>query len=88
MDAKLDKLLAQGILESVEHTKWEIPIVTPIKPDGSICICADYKCTLNQALQENAYPVPVLQHLLHSLGKGKVFTKLNLAQAYQQLPVD
>lgn len=30
----------------------------------------------------------VVQHLLHSLGRGRVFAKLDLVQAYQQLPVD
>lgn len=59
-----------------------------IKPDGSIRICADFKCTLNKALQANPYPVLVVQHLLHSLGPGSIFAKLDLAQAYQQLPVD
>lgn len=60
----------------------------PIKLDRSICICMDYICTLNKALQQSAYPVPVAQHLLHSLGNGKIFAKLALAQAYQQPPVD
>lgn len=46
------------------------------------------QCTLNWALQKSAYPVPVVQHLLHSLGEGKVFAKLDLVQAYQQLYVD
>ncbi|XP_033014646.1 uncharacterized protein K02A2.6-like, partial [Lacerta agilis] len=88
VDEQLDKLIAQGVLEPVDHAKWETPIVTPVKPDGSVRICADYKCTINKALQQHAYPVPVVQHLLHSLGEGKVFAKLDLAQAYQQLPVD
>ncbi|XP_058024044.1 uncharacterized protein K02A2.6-like, partial [Ahaetulla prasina] len=88
IDRELDKLVNQGILVPVDHTKWETPIVTPVKPDGSVRICADYKATLNKALQKSAYPVPVVQHLLHSLGQGQVFAKLDLAQAYQQLPVD
>ncbi|XP_058049000.1 uncharacterized protein K02A2.6-like, partial [Ahaetulla prasina] len=88
IDREIDKLVSQGILVPVDHAKWETPIVTPIKPDGSIRICADYKATLNKALQKSAYPVPVVQHLLHSLGHGQVFAKLDLAQAYQQLPVD
>lgn len=87
VDKQLDKLIAPGILKPADHATWETQIVTPIKPDGSIRICVDYKCTLNKALQQNAYPVPVVQHLLHSLGNGKIFTKLDLAQAYQQLPV-
>ncbi|XP_058023852.1 uncharacterized protein K02A2.6-like, partial [Ahaetulla prasina] len=88
IDRELDKLVSQGILVPVDHVKWETPIVTPVKPDGSVRICADYKATLNKALQKSAYPVPVVQHLLHLLGQGQVFAKLDLAQAYQQLPVD
>ncbi|XP_058023902.1 uncharacterized protein K02A2.6-like, partial [Ahaetulla prasina] len=88
IDQELEKLVSQGILVPVDHAKWETPIVTPVKPDGSVRICADYKATLNKALQKSAYPVPVVQHLLHSLGQGQVFAKLDLAQAYQQLPVD
>ncbi|XP_032067723.1 uncharacterized protein K02A2.6-like [Thamnophis elegans] len=88
VDAELDKLVAQGILEPVDHARWETPIVLPIKPDGSVRICADYRCSINRALPSNAYPVPVVQHLLHTLGEGTVFAKLDLAQAYQQLVVD
>ncbi|XP_058038754.1 uncharacterized protein K02A2.6-like [Ahaetulla prasina] len=88
IDKEIDKLIRQGILVPVDHAKWETPIVTPVKPDGSVRICADYKATLNKALQKSAYPVPVVQHLLHSLGQGQIFAKLDLAQAYQQLPVD
>ncbi|XP_060539046.1 uncharacterized protein K02A2.6-like [Pantherophis guttatus] len=86
IDEQLDKLVVQG--EPIDHARWETPIVTPIKPDGSVRLCGDYKSTLNKALQQSAYPVPVVQHLLHSLGRGRIFAKLDLAQAYQQLPVD
>ncbi|XP_032071928.1 uncharacterized protein K02A2.6-like [Thamnophis elegans] len=88
VDAELDRLVAQGVLEPVDHARWETPIVLPIKPDGSVRICADYRCSINRALPSNAYPVPVVQHLLHTLGEGTVFAKLDLAQAYQQLVVD
>ncbi|XP_015281060.1 PREDICTED: uncharacterized protein K02A2.6-like [Gekko japonicus] len=87
VEKEIDKLVEQGVLEPVPHSKWETPIVTPVKPDGSIRLCADYKCTLNKALQQHSYPVPVISHILASLGGGKIFAKLDLAQAYQQLPV-
>ncbi|XP_060546776.1 gypsy retrotransposon integrase-like protein 1 [Pantherophis guttatus] len=67
VDAELDKLVAQGILVPVDHSAWETPIVIPLKQDSSIRICTDYKCSINRALQANPYPVPVVQHLLHSL---------------------
>lgn len=76
------------MLEPVDHAHWETPIVIPMKPDGSTRVYTDYKCTLNKALQANCYPVPVVQHLLHSLGQGTIFAKLYLVQMYQQLPVD
>ncbi|XP_013917976.1 PREDICTED: uncharacterized protein K02A2.6-like [Thamnophis sirtalis] len=88
VDAELDKLLAQGILEPVDHSHWETPIVVPVKPNGLVRICADYKSTINLGLQANPYPVPIVQHLLYSLGRGCTFAKLDMAQAYQQFPVD
>ncbi|KAL3221989.1 hypothetical protein MRX96_029043 [Rhipicephalus microplus] len=86
IDAELDKLLQQGVLEPVDCAEWETPIVTPLKGNGDIRICAD-KCTINKALQQHAYPVPVVSHVLASLSGGIIFAKLDLAQAYQQLPV-
>lgn len=62
--------------------------MTLIKPDGLICICTEYKYTIKKALQQLAYPIPIINHLLHSLSEGKIFAKLNLAQTYQQLPMD
>ncbi|XP_039204570.1 uncharacterized protein K02A2.6-like, partial [Crotalus tigris] len=70
IDTELDKLIQQGILEPVDSSPWETPIVTPLKAKGDIRICADYKCTLNKALQQHAYPVPVVSHILASLKGG------------------
>ncbi|XP_060094828.1 uncharacterized protein K02A2.6-like, partial [Heteronotia binoei] len=88
IEAELDRLTAQGVLEPVDYATWETPIVTPIKPNGEVRICADYKCTINKALQDNPYPVPVVSHVLAALAGARIFGKLDLAQAYQQLPVD
>ncbi|XP_015680545.1 uncharacterized protein K02A2.6-like, partial [Protobothrops mucrosquamatus] len=88
IDAELDKLVQQGVLQPVDSSRWETPIVTPLKANGEVHICADYKCTINRALQQHSYPVPVVSHILASLQGGHIFAKLDLAQAYQQLPVD
>ncbi|XP_060110493.1 uncharacterized protein K02A2.6-like, partial [Heteronotia binoei] len=88
IEAELDRLTTQGVLEPVDYATWETPIVTPIKPNGEVRICADYKCTINKALQDNPYPVPVVSHVLAALAGARIFGKLDLAQAYQQLPVD
>lgn len=80
-------LITQGVQEPVSHARWESLIITPIKLNGAVRICADYKCTINKALQQHTYPAPVVNQLLLSLTGGKIFAKLDLAQAYLQLPV-
>ncbi|XP_060115356.1 uncharacterized protein K02A2.6-like, partial [Heteronotia binoei] len=71
IEAELDRLTAQGVLEPVTYADWETPIVTPVKPNGEVRICADYKCTINKALQDNPYPVPVVSHVLAALAGAK-----------------
>lgn len=81
-------MLKQGILEPVPHAQWDTPIVTPLNTDGSVQLCADYKCRIKKALQQYAYSVPMISHLLASISGDHVFAKLDLPQVYQQLPVN
>nr|XP_056710963.1 uncharacterized protein K02A2.6-like [Euleptes europaea] len=71
IDAELDYLVAQSVLVPVPNAPWETLIVTPLKPNGDVRICTDYKCTINTALRPHAYPVPVVSHLLASLAGGQ-----------------
>lgn len=79
IDEELDKLMEQGVLQPVIHGRWKTPIVTPLKPNGSLCICTHYKCTFNKALQDHGYLEPIISHLLATLDGAKVFGKLDLA---------
>lgn len=58
------------------------------KSDKSICICSDYKVTINQNLEEETYPLPNTEDLFAKLAGGTLFSKLDLAHAYQQLKLD
>ncbi|RXN36825.1 Transposon Tf2-11 poly [Labeo rohita] len=88
LDEELDKLVAQGIFEPVRHAKWATPIVAVAKKDGGLRICGDYRCTVNTAVKPDVYPIPTASDLFSKLAGGVVFTKLDLKQAYQQLPLD
>ncbi len=59
-----------------------------MKTDGSIHICGDYKVTVNQAAKLDTYPLPRADDLLASLAGGKTCTTLDLAHAYQQIPLN
>lgn len=88
VEAELDRLEKAGVIEKVRFSEWAAPIVPVQKRDASIRICGDYKLTINKAAQANSYPLPRIEDILALIWNAKVFTKLYLANAYQQLVLD
>ena len=88
VEQELERLEKQGIIKPVDFSDWAAPIVPVLKRDGSVHICGDYKLTVNQTAKLETYPLPKIEDLLASLAGGKAFTKLDLAQAYQQVELD
>ena len=54
----------------------------------SVRICGDYKQTVNRATEVEQYPIPRIEDLFASLTGGESFTKLDLSQANNQIPLD
>ena len=77
-----------GIIEPVKFFDWAVPIVLILNFDGSLCICGDYKVTVNQVVLPGSYPLPNVDNLLTTQTRGEAFSKLDLAHAYQQLELD
>ena len=44
--------------------------------------------TVNPVSKLDKYPIPRVEDIFATLEKGKFFTKLDLSQAYLQLPLD
>jgi len=44
----LDHLQNDGIISPVKSSEWAAPIVLVVKQGSSVCICGDYKWTLNR----------------------------------------
>lgn len=88
VEAELERLQTQGIITPVTYSEWATPVVPVAKPDNKIRLCGDYKITINPVIQLDAYPLPKIQELFASLSGGTVFSKLDLAHAYQQVPLD
>ena len=87
VECKLDRLHESGVIEPVEFTEWAAPIVPVVKSDGSVRICGDYKVTVNKVAKVDTYPLPRIEDLFASLAGGKLFSKIDLAHAYQQIPL-
>ncbi|XP_065190696.1 uncharacterized protein K02A2.6-like [Sycon ciliatum] len=88
VEKELDKLVDNNVIQPVEFAEWAAPIVPVLKSNGQVRICGDYKCTVNQAAKTDKYPLPNIEDLYVKLANGRCFTKLDLSQAYLQLPLD
>ena len=60
------------------------PIVFAKKKDGSIRFCVDYR-NLNNVTVRNRYPLPLIPELTDRLTGAKIFTKLDVRQAYHRI---
>ena len=87
VEMELKRLQQLGVIEPVTTAEWAAPIVPVMKKDGSVRICGDYKLTVNQVATTNIYPLPKIEDLLATLAGGKKFSKLDLANAYLQIPL-
>ena len=57
------------------------------KQDGTWRPCGDYR-TLNRVTEPDKYPLPRIADLSSRLAHAKVFSKLDLARAYHQIPLE
>ena len=88
VEEELDRLVQDKVLEPVQVSSWAAPIVPVLKADKtSIRICGDFKLTVNRASKLDQYPLPRVEDLFSTLSGGKTFSKLDMSQAYQQLPL-
>ena len=88
VEAELEMLVACNVISPVQFSKWAAPIIPVVKQNGSIWICGNFKVTINQVSQVDAYPLPKIEGLFTKLSEGKYFSKLDLSQTYLQLPLD
>ena len=65
-----------------------MPVQKPACPDQTtqkIRVCGDYSVTINPQLETHRQPLPLPEDLMHKQGGGYVFTKIDLADAYNQI---
>ncbi|XP_063828984.1 uncharacterized protein K02A2.6-like [Ostrinia nubilalis] len=85
---ELNKMVKDEIITPVKYSKWATPLRIVKKEDGSLRICGDYRSTVNAAIDSDSYPLPTSSEAFVKLSVGKLFSKLDLKQAYTQLKVD
>jgi hypothetical protein len=88
VEMELEKLTSLGIIKPVNYSEWAAPIVIVPKHNGKMHLCGDFKVTINCMIDVDQYPLLRPNDLFTALAGGQKFTKLDLSQAYQQLPLD
>ena len=88
VDQELLSLEELGVIEAIKSSDWVAPIVPVVKSDGSIRICGDFHVTVNKIAKTNVYTLPKIEDLFACLRGGQTFTKLDVAHAYLQFPLE
>uniref|UniRef100_A0A8C6V5S1 Gypsy retrotransposon integrase-like protein 1 n=1 Tax=Neogobius melanostomus TaxID=47308 RepID=A0A8C6V5S1_9GOBI len=86
VSAELDRLLNAGVIERIDASPWVSPIVVTGRKTGGIRMCADLR-EPNKAVIIDCYPLPHVDELFTNLHGAKVFSSIDLANAYYQLPL-
>lgn len=81
VEAELQRLVDEKVIEPVQFSEWTAPIVPVRKLYGSILICGDYKLTINRASSVEQYPIPKVEELFALLEGGQKFSKLDVSHA-------
>ena len=87
LDAKLDDLIAQGII-TPSSSPWASPVVLVDKKDTSDGprFCVDYT-SLNKITKKDAYPIPLIHDIFDQLQGATVFSTLDMKSGFHPLPL-
>ena len=63
------------------------PILFARKANGGLRFCVDYR-KLNAVTRKDRYPLPLLEETLARISRAKIFTKLDIRQAFHRVRID
>ncbi|KAK3770331.1 hypothetical protein RRG08_029984 [Elysia crispata] len=88
VEEELNSLMNRGILQRVtEPSDWVSQMAIVEKKNGSLRICIDPR-PLNKALKREHYKLPTLDDVLPKFREAKIFTKLDVKEAFWHIKLD
>lgn len=87
IEIELQRLQENGVVEKVDYSEWASPTVYVKKKNKKIRVCADFSTGLNDCLMDHSYPLPSPEDIFTKLNGGKIFSKIDLSEAYLQVKV-
>jgi hypothetical protein len=68
------------------NAPFAAPILFARKSDGSLRFCIDYR-KLNLITRKDRYPLPLIDETLARLSRARIFTKLDIRQAFHRIRI-
>ncbi|XP_062557023.1 uncharacterized protein LOC134221870 [Armigeres subalbatus] len=88
VDRKLDELLRRDIIEvKTGPTTWVSPLVVVGKTNGEPRLCLDLR-RVNEAVLREHHPMPSVDDYLAKLGRGRIWSKLDIKEAFLQIEIE
>jgi hypothetical protein len=85
---ELKRLMDKGSVTKVFSSNWASPTVNVLKNNGSLRICGDFSSSVNKYLDPVQSPLPSIDEVITKVGCATIFSKIDLANAFLQLPLD
>ena len=81
----LEENLRKGFIEA-SHAACSSPILLARKPNRGLRFCVDYRRP-NQLSKKDYYPIPLIEETLAQLKEAKIFSKIDIRQAFHKLRI-
>ena len=85
----LERLCEDGVIAPVtQPTDWLSNMLIKGKPNGKLRICIEPSQTINRAIKRPIYTIPTIEEKLPHLTKAKVFTIVDVSDAFHNVFLD
>ena len=84
ISTEIRHLLAEGIIEP-STSPWRAQVVVTSNENHKKRMCIDYSQTINKFTLLDGYPLPRMQDVINKVSQYRVFSTLDLKNAYHQV---
>ena len=89
VNEELKRLSGEGIIRPVtQPTEWLSNMLVKEKPNGKLRICFAPGQTINKAIKRSKYKIPTIEEKLPLKTKAKVFTIVDVSEAFHTTVLD
>ena len=89
MNQALERLCEDGVITPVtQPTDWLSNMLIKEKPNGKLRVCIDPSQTINRAIKRPIYTIPIMEEKLPHVTKAKVFTIVDVSEAFHNVVLD